>query len=134
MNTTKKTTQNMDMSANQRSQDQLRSDREFDLYEAVDVRGVKTKDGYQWHPGCYILHREFRNNQWWYAITRPYQGDKNITQLSYPVAYTKKRLRPTENPTPIKVTGGIYKSDEFLQHYGGAIMRSALNAGLIFVE
>ncbi|HAX87330.1 MAG TPA: hypothetical protein DCY91_13975 [Cyanobacteria bacterium UBA11370] len=113
-----------------------RSQPEFKLYEPVDIRGVwlGQEKGYQWHSGCYILHQEFRQGQWWYAIARPYQGNHNITQLSYPLAYTSERLRKTENSTPLKVTGGVYKSDEFLPHYGGALLRNALQNGLIYVE
>ncbi|MEQ8539338.1 MAG: hypothetical protein RIB93_18025 [Coleofasciculus sp. D1-CHI-01] len=100
----------------------------FEVYDPVDVRGVwlGQEQGYQWHPGCYVLHREIKKGQWWYMITRPYQGNNNITQLSYPIAYPSEKLRKTENPTPLKVTGGIYKANEFLQQYGASLLKNAL--------
>lgn len=129
MTTTNKPTQTTDPKPR-------KSEPEFALYEPVDIRGVwlgKDK-GYQWHSGCYILHQEFRQGQWWYAIARPYQGNQNITQLSYPVAYTSTRLRKTETPALLKVTGGVYKANEFLPQYGASLLRNAQQKGLIYVE
>ncbi len=113
-----------------------KSEPEFALYDSVDICGVwiSEEKGYQWHSGCYVIHQEFKQGRWWYAIARPYQGNNNITQLSYPVAYTSNRLRKTENPTPLKVTGGVYKSDDFLSQYGASLLRNALQNGLIYVE
>lgn len=108
----------------------------FEIYAPVDVRGVclGEEKGYQWHPGSYVLHREFQQGQWWYIITRPYQGSNNITQLSYPIAYTAAHLRITNNPTPLKVTGAIYKADDFLKQYGASLLQSTIKNGIIYAN
>ncbi len=90
-------------------------------YDAVELRGVKRGEGYVWWSGYYILEVE-RDGK--YLISRPYQGEHNITQLTWPHRVSPEVLRKPESEPKLSVTGGIYSTKNFLQEYGAFMVRS----------
>ncbi len=93
----------------------------FQRYDAVEFRGIKLADGYQWWGGYYVLEVENDGNC---LISRTYQGGNNITQLSWPYRTSPDLLRKPETVPKLSVTGGIYLAANFLPEYGACMVRS----------
>jgi hypothetical protein len=87
-------------------------------YDAVEI---KKAYGNEWDTGYWILKIEESGSC---LVSRTYQGDHGITQLSFPTRCSPTELRKPTTPPKLKVTGGIYKAENFLQEYGACMVRA----------
>jgi hypothetical protein len=113
MTMTNKPTQSTEQKRNQKTSS-------FALYDAVEVKGW----GDSWHSDYWVLAIEPDNSC---IVSRTYQGDHNITQLSFPSRVTSDRLRKCD--TKLKVTGSVYSADSFLKEYGDSMLRAFRKEG-----
>ena len=92
----------------------------FQQYDAVELSSRR-----KWWTGYYILEIERDGNC---LISRTYQGEHNLTQLSWPYRVSPNLLRKPESEPKLSVTGGAYSAKNFLKEYGASMVRSFYRA------
>ncbi|MBD0344905.1 MAG: hypothetical protein ICV63_08790 [Coleofasciculus sp. Co-bin14] len=92
----------------------------FKKYEAVELKGVRlNEEDYKWWTGYYILEIEKDGS---YLVSRTYQGNHNITQLTWPYRVSVDDIRKPETEPKLSVTGGVFSRQNFLQVYGASMV------------